>query len=517
MKTQQFEWGHIDWMYEPDNSHNIIHIGIVVIDAHARHKKHIHYGDEQFLYIISGIGMQSIGERMSAIEPGSLYHVEAGSAHETINTGDEPLYELLISIPAFYNMGNLFVQNKIQNMIDTKREMEFSIKLDGRIKKIYDETIGLLKLPLSIIDQYGNCVMQGKDFPAFCEKNCHVSADLGNCPLYAIQDSYLPPYYMEPSAFVCHYGISNFFMPIICNNEVVGVIKGGHIRTSSGDTNVESHVDAGAQSDADREMMQLTSNATVTAILEQIKKLSKNIVNYYILENTEIGLDKREELIRDITRNEIVLEETLRSTQERVLNIQINNHFLFNTLNAIAGLAIKENADKTYASILNLAKMFRYTLKTSSNFVDLQVEMDYLRNFIDLQKIRYGEKLQVLFAIAPAIGDISIPFNCLQPIVENCFVHAFKNKTKDLGIRIEVKPCGAGVSIEISDNGEGLSVEKLQAVRAKIEEEQRRADISGLMMVYGKLQMFYRQNFTFAINSVQGEGTSIKLIVPYTP
>jgi len=514
MNTQYFEWGYIEWIYEPDNFLNSMYIGISTVLPNRKHNKHIHYGDEQFLYVLSGIGKQLIGDKVSMIGAGSLFHIEAGSAHETINLGNEPMVQLLISIPAF-NESNIFIQNKIQNLLDIKRKSEAPIKINNEIKYIYDEIISSLKVPVSIIDKEGCFVIKGNGYPAFCDVKCNLDGNLSSCCLYGIQDSYLPPYYTEPSAFVCQHGLTVFSMPIICNDEVVGVIKGGHIRTFSNNIIIENHlVDKDVPRDQSYEAVQITSKATVTAILQQIKKLSKSIVNYYILKNTGIELNQKEEIIRDITKHEMMLEENLKSTKERVLNIQINNHFLFNTLNAIASLAIKENAHKTYESIIDLSKMFRYTLKTSNNLVEFKDEINYLRNFINLQKIRFGDRLEVEFNISSDIENTSIPFNCLQPIVENCFIHAFRGKKEGLIIQVHAKRDKDNVIIKISDNGIGLKKSDLAILNKKIKEDQKATNISGLMMIYSKLQMFYYDKFDFDIISMPNQGTSIKLTIP---
>ena len=168
----------------------------------------------------------------------------------------------------------------------------------------------------------------------------------------------MPPHYKDPSAFVCQYGLRVFVMPIIINHSLVGTIKGGHIRIYD-----ENHVGLKDETDSDYELygkMQIVHQGRIMAILQHIKTLSKNISYYYLLENTEIELNKKEEIIKDIAKNELLLEESLRSTKEQVLSIQINNHFLFNTLNAIASLAIREGSIKTYESIISLSKIFRY-------------------------------------------------------------------------------------------------------------------------------------------------------------
>ena len=92
--TQYFDWGHIEWIYEPDpvSSKNNMSIGITTILPNTKQNKHIHYGDEQFIYVLSGEGIQLIGSKISEMKPKQIYHMEAGTIHETTNNSDRDGY-----------------------------------------------------------------------------------------------------------------------------------------------------------------------------------------------------------------------------------------------------------------------------------------------------------------------------------------------------------------------------------------------------------------------------------------
>lgn len=514
--TQFFDWGQVEWIYEPENtnSSNVMNIGIYTILPGKGQKRHIHYGDEQLLYVLSGKGKQLIGDLTSIKETGSLFHIEAGSSHETINIGEEPLRELVISIPANYE-SKLFSENKEKQLNGNRKKYGNSIQLNDEIKNIYDGFADSLKIPISIFDKEGNVVIEGKGYPTLCENKCSINKSVHNCYLYGMHDKYALPHYMDPSAFICNHGLSVIIMPVIYNDEVIGIIKGGHINISPDNMNDKYNVFGdGNDSDITGESTQFFSKASIKAILLQIKKLNKYIVNDYVLKNTKFELDIKEEIIQDITRHEVILEESLKSTQEKVLSIQINNHFLFNTLNAIASLAVKENAYKTYGSIINLSKMFRYTLKTNSNLSKLKDEIDYLTDYIDLQKLRYGNRLKVVLNISPEIENMDIPFNCLQPILENSFIHGFKNKKSKMLIEVFGKKFKNAAIVEICDNGAGMDEKAVEDLNMKIHRTQNEKALSGLMMIYAKLELFYKENFTFEIYSSPDTGTKVRIVLP---
>ncbi|WP_353095765.1 histidine kinase [Tissierella praeacuta] len=510
---QYFDWGSIEWIYEPDikNSTNIMHIGISTILPGKRQKEHIHYGDEQLLYVLSGLGEQVIGKELSIKEPGSLYHIDAGSVHEAINTGEIPIKELLISVPVYYNQRtpSNYILNNGQMYIE---DFEDTIVLNHKIKHLYDEASEILAIPLSIFDKTNNPVIISDNYPEFCMKKCNVHKDTRNCNLYNIYDEYMPPHYKDPFAFVCQYGLRVFVMPIIINNSLVGTIKGGHIRIYD-----ENHMDMKEELGQDYESfrkIQVVHQGRIMAILQHIKTLSKNISYYYLLENTEMELYKKEEIIKDIAKNELLLEESLKSTKEQVLSIQINNHFLFNTLNAIASLAIKEGSINTYESIVRLSKIFRYSLKSSSSIATLNDEILFIMDYLELQKLRYGERLNVNINICADAKLSRIPFNFIQPIIENSFVHGFRNKVDNLNIEINCTKRQDRISIMIQDNGTGLDEEEVNKLNNMIKGQAEGFIISGLMMIYRKLELLHHNNFEFKISSKKNIGTKVTIVIP---
>lgn len=492
---QHFDWGWIEWIFEPEygSSTNIMHIGITTLYPGMRQTMHVHYGDEQFLYVLSGRGHQLIGDEVTIIETGASSHIEAGSVHETVNIGDEPLVQLLISIPANFE-NSLSLQGKASALRSGLEDQDAVIRIDDKIRTMYEGLINSLKMPISIFNEEDTIIIEGRDYPEYCRQKCGIAENLHNCCMYGIKDNYSSPHYTDPSAFVCPYGLTVFIIPIQLRDKTIGFIRGGHLGTSP-------------------DSPEYMPEARMKAILVQIKKLSKSIVDYYVLENTELQLGKKEEIIQDISRHEMLLEESLKSTQEKVLSIQINNHFLFNTLNALAGLAVKENAIKTYESIISLSKMFRYSLKTGSNLVKLRNELDYLADFIYLQKLRYSDRLVVSLDIAEEIKDVSLPFNCLQPILENCFIHGFRDKKGKMLIVVSGRREQGNVVIEIHDNGSGMTEEEVEALNQKIHDLDSGGIPNGLKMIYTKLKYFYGDGFSFNVAGEAGNGTSVVITI----
>jgi len=130
---QKFEWGTIEWIYEPgDNQYNLMNIGTINVYPYKRQNKHVHYSDEQLIYVLSGSGKQIINEKVTNIKPGMIFHMNPGDMHETINDGKDNLVELLISIPI--KIDNEEMLHRKQKMIPSNgKKYNFNQTGDSRL------------------------------------------------------------------------------------------------------------------------------------------------------------------------------------------------------------------------------------------------------------------------------------------------------------------------------------------------------------------------------------------------
>ena len=224
----------------------------------------------------------------------------------------------------------------------------------------------------------------------------------------------------------------------------------------------------------------------------------------------QVELQHNVRVLSDREREEEMLQESLRTTQDQAFNLQINQHFLFNTLNTIAGLAVREEAYQTYQAIGDLAQLLRYTLRTTSYFVTLNEEIEYLKNYTNLQKLRFGKKLEVDYKITAALLGEKVPFNFLQPVVENCFRHGFKNRKKPMKVSVCVEKKEEQICFTITDNGCGMDGEALETLRERI----RNGDAAhGTAMVARKLESLYGDSAACEVDASEN-GTVVTIYIP---
>jgi mannose-6-phosphate isomerase-like protein (cupin superfamily)/signal transduction histidine kinase len=502
-QLQEFEWGTIEWIYMPgSNPYTVMNIGTVRIRPGNRQNKHVHYSDEQLLYILSGSGRQIINDEINTIGPGMIFHMNPGDMHETINTGSEDLVELLISIPVDLDQEQYLSRSQHQKT-DNLLSDSFDLKeFEGVIMEFYNNLLRPLNVPVSIYNAKGELIMSAADFPEFCRKTCRIEDDLNNCELYRIRDDYKPPYYFEHTSYVCRFGISVLYIPIIYRRQVVGFIRGGHVREAGRMIEIKTDVELPFE----------RSKSAMNSLLRLMIRFQKNIQSYLLMVETDQKIMEKDTQIRNQVEKENELEKSLEKTRSKMLNIQINNHFLFNTLNAISNLALDDGSLKTYDAIINLSKMFRYNMNSSNQGVALLDEIEYIRDYLNLQKIRFNERIDFIIDLDRDVMNTEVPFNFLQPIVENAFTHGIDENLKLLKIKVKCQSDDNWLRISVEDNGKGMGVEQLERLNQRLTEKSGR--FSGLVMVLIKLEKLYGNDVTLDIESTPGERTMMTVIIP---
>lgn len=211
--------------------------------------------------------------------------------------------------------------------------------------------------------------------------------------------------------------------------------------------------------------------------------------------------------IWDHTRNEWKIEEQQRLLMQarlRNLSSQINPHFLFNTLNSISSL-IRLEPDEARALIVKLSTILRRLLRQQDAFAPLREERRFIADYLEIEKKRFGDKLQLHEQWAPESLDCLVPSMLLQPLVENSIKHGLgpKVETGSLWLRSAVK--GGRIQIEVEDDGVGIPEEVLPVVfQAGI----------GISNVHERLAVLFGNDFQMSIEGRLGGGTRVRVQFP---
>jgi signal transduction histidine kinase len=199
------------------------------------------------------------------------------------------------------------------------------------------------------------------------------------------------------------------------------------------------------------------------------------------------------------------LEKRLAQARLQALQMQLNPHFLFNTLNAIASLMHK-NVDAADKMITRLAELLRYALdSTESQEVPLRKELAFLERYLEIEKTRFGSRLAVRLAIQPNTLEALVPNLILQPLVENAIRHGIERCAKPGWIDLQSRCENGTLHLELRDNGPGLS-----------EDRPQREGI-GLSNTRARLQQLYGDGHQFELRNAPDGGLLVAVAFPFRP
>ena len=523
MRVQKMDWGYIEWM-EPENAMEgneaSLHVGKVYIDPGKTMLPHVHY-EEQFVYVLEGYGTGYINGKPQKFEPGAIFHMPAGCTHEFVNQGESPVIHLMASSPVSIDPDNL-IDKAGADSVETQH------RLYAAIEAVRPQ---FLKVNVSFVIRgaSGQVMIKSSSFPTFCEKTCGILRT-NACPCLKQATGGGET---SENTFVCPYGWTIFQVPILWEEQLLGYIQGGYIRQSHGrfamdraDSPAQPQAADGAAS-INREAYASvasengfdTPDSSAFGLLQLLRKVARALRNFCEYDQSRRELLEKEKSLSHSLDTQRLLEDHLRTTEHTVTNLKINNHFLFNTLNSMAAMALESGGMSLYQSIIDLSKMLRYSVRIQNSQVPLRMEMDYLKAYLKLQRLRYPEDLTFTIQMEEAAGDGAVPFNFLQPIVENAFTHGFSGqKEKRLEIRALKKEPQEGEAqgrlwVSIGNSGPLVTREQSHAIQMQMQS----GNSHGLSMVYEKLRASYGEAFWTEILPGDKEGMSFTIQMPFVP
>ena len=220
--------------------------------------------------------------------------------------------------------------------------------------------------------------------------------------------------------------------------------------------------------------------------------------------------------------NRVVIEERgKQEAQLAALQYQINPHFVYNTIDLFRMTLELDGNYETADAITSFGKMVRYTMAGDTMYAPLQAELDHVRHFVALQRIRHGDRVSLTVACPPEISGRRVMKLVLQPIVENCVIHGLPPDDSPLTITIRVSSRGADTEVRITDDGVGMPEGRLQALRRDVScrevtfsADDRTSTGIGLANIAGRLRLFYGSSASFEICSNQNAGTTVTVTFP---
>jgi signal transduction histidine kinase len=197
------------------------------------------------------------------------------------------------------------------------------------------------------------------------------------------------------------------------------------------------------------------------------------------------------------------LEARLAATRLQLLSMQLQPHFLFNTLNTIAEL-VHEDAEAADRMIAGLSDLLRRTLELGdAQEITLDDELDVLSLYLDIQRIRFGDRLHVEIDVANDVREARVPALLLQPLVENAIRHGIAARAAAGRIQVRARRNGARLALEVRDDGQARDVEPAPPRKG-----------IGLPNVRARLEALYGPAFTLELTRTAGRGTRVVIEMP---
>ena len=201
--------------------------------------------------------------------------------------------------------------------------------------------------------------------------------------------------------------------------------------------------------------------------------------------------------------------------QFKILSGQINPHFLYNTLETIRMMAIGKKENEIASAVKMLSHLLRQSLSSNEKNILLEKELELVRNYLAIQKLRFANRIDYSINMEPELGNCSILPFLIQPLVENSIIHGLETKLEGGCIRINVESKDKTLRINVSDNGIGMKPEALEKLRDDLSGGEEFSDGHiGLFNINKRIKLYYGPDFGLSISTNVQNGIDVCMVIP---
>lgn len=257
---------------------------------------------------------------------------------------------------------------------------------------------------------------------------------------------------------------------------------------------------------------------SLTESMSRVEKGEFDKANVDVTMQNEIGslgksYNLMTERIHTLMEQNVYEQKQKRKNELKALQAQINPHFLYNTLDSIIWMSEAGQNDEVVEMTSALAKLLRQSISNNHEQVELGQEMEYVRNYLTIQKMRYQDKLEYSIQIEPSIRHVKIVKLALQPIVENAIYHGIKYKGSKGTLKISAYAEEKDVCILVEDDGIGMNEETLSRIFDSSKKSHKQNGV-GVPNVQKRLKLYYGERYGVSYESVLGTGTRAIIRIP---
>ncbi|MPQ43345.1 sensor histidine kinase [Clostridium tarantellae] len=395
-----------------------------------------------------------------------------------------------------------------------------------KVQKIQDDIAEATQIAMIVVDNKGIPITRHSNCSYFCEymrsnkehlKLCQKCDSIGGEEANKLNKPYI---------YKCYNGVVDFASPIIIKGEYLGAVMAGQVLIKNDeDVNINSiyydEKKAKAIKESDSRLIDYYNKLEKISFdrIKSIANMMFHICNYIVEEGvlkiTQQELAEKNMKCMEAEKLKAEIEKEYNESKLKMLQSQMQPHFLFNILNSISSLAIIENCPKIQKITYDLSKLLRYNINKHSRMVSIEEELEYVQAYLNLQKVRFGDRLSYKINVDEKLNNMNIPFMTIQPFVENSIIHGIEKKELGGVIEINCIDSDETFNIIIKDTGVGIDKFNLERLKSNLNKDcVNRNKSIGMGNVNRRLSHYYKKDFKINIESNISVGTTIKIIIP---
>ena len=251
-----------------------------------------------------------------------------------------------------------------------------------------------------------------------------------------------------------------------------------------------------------------SSSLEITQLCEALEDMAHSVSQNI---ETMQERDRLEKLLLEQDNENLQKDELLAQSELKMLQNQINPHFLFNTLNMIYRMSLKEGADDAADMLMKTSQLLRYGLDNQKRISSLRNEIEMIGKYIEIQKKRLGKRVRFILEYGDGqeqISNISMPGMILQPLVENALQHGLHDVTENGEVVISIQQQDNVITISVSDNGKGMKPQDLEELILN-DYQMKGGTHLGLYNVIRRLEMYFHDQIQISLHSDEGCGFEV--------
>ena len=251
-----------------------------------------------------------------------------------------------------------------------------------------------------------------------------------------------------------------------------------------------------------------SSSLEITQLCEALEDMAHSVSQNI---ETMQERDRLEKLLLEQENENLKKDELLAQSELKMLQNQINPHFLFNTLNMIYRMSLKEGADDAADMLMKTSQLLRYGLDNQKRISSLRNEIEMIGKYIEIQKKRLGKRVRFILEYGDGqeqISNISMPGMILQPLVENALQHGLHDVTENGEVVISIQQQDNVITISVSDNGKGMKPQDLEELILN-DYQMKGGTHLGLYNVIRRLEMYFHDQIQISLHSDEGCGFEV--------